>query len=157
MRKHRLAERLLLDVIGLDFDLVHDEACRWEHVMSEEVERRIVALLGEALDSPFGLPIPGLAELGGSGEVESFREGLSTLSEVAQPEPRTVIVRRIGEQVQVDHEALMLLIDAGVTLRSPVLVHAAEGRIIVVGADRPAESGVSLPRDIADHVFVALD
>src|SRR5690554_5225559 len=33
MRKHRLAERLLADVIGLEWELVHDEACRWEHVM----------------------------------------------------------------------------------------------------------------------------
>ena len=45
MRKHRLAERLLTDVIGLDWEDVHIEACRWEHVMSEAVERRIVALL----------------------------------------------------------------------------------------------------------------
>ena len=42
MRKHRLAERLLTDVIGLDWELVHAEACRWEHVMSETVERRLL-------------------------------------------------------------------------------------------------------------------
>ena len=40
MRKHRLAERLLSDVIGLDWEDLHIEACRWEHVMSDEVERR---------------------------------------------------------------------------------------------------------------------
>ncbi|MHB1490665.1 MAG: metal-dependent transcriptional regulator, partial [Cellulomonas sp.] len=40
MRKHRLAERLLTDVIGLEWELVHEEACRWEHVMSDRVERR---------------------------------------------------------------------------------------------------------------------
>ena len=43
MRKHRLAERLLVDVIGLPWEDVHAEACKWEHVMSEEVERRLVA------------------------------------------------------------------------------------------------------------------
>src|SRR6478672_2052934 len=64
MRKHRLAERLLADVIGLDWALVHDEACRWEHVMSETVERRIVELLEHPLHSPYGNPIPGLDELG---------------------------------------------------------------------------------------------
>ena len=42
MRKHRLAERLLVDVIGLPWEEVHAEACRWEHVMSEDVERRLV-------------------------------------------------------------------------------------------------------------------
>ena len=45
MRKHRLAERLLTDVIGLDPAYVHEEACRWEHVMSEEVEQRILSLV----------------------------------------------------------------------------------------------------------------
>ena len=63
MRKHRLAERLLTDVIGLDWELVHEEACRWEHVMSETVERRLLELLGHPTESPYGNPIPGLAEL----------------------------------------------------------------------------------------------
>ena len=66
MRKHRLAERLLTDVIGLDWELVHAEACRWEHVMSETVERRLVDLLDHPTESPYGNPIPGLAELGES-------------------------------------------------------------------------------------------
>ncbi len=64
MRKHRLAERLLSDVIGLDWAYVHDEACRWEHVMSEQVERRLVELLGHPTESPYGNPIPGLDQLG---------------------------------------------------------------------------------------------
>src|SRR5690625_5988387 len=45
MRKHRLAERLLTDVIGLDWPSVHEEACRWEHVMSLQVEERLINLL----------------------------------------------------------------------------------------------------------------
>ena len=64
MRKHRLAERLLTDVIGLPWELVHAEACRWEHVMSEAVERRLLELLDQPTESPYGNPIPGLAELG---------------------------------------------------------------------------------------------
>ena len=64
MRKHRLAERLLADVIGLDWEYVHDEACRWEHVMSEQVERRLIEILGQPRESPYGNPIPGLEELG---------------------------------------------------------------------------------------------
>ncbi|WP_316309938.1 metal-dependent transcriptional regulator, partial [Clavibacter michiganensis] len=64
MRKHRLAERLLSDVIGLDWAYVHEEACRWEHVMSEQVERRLVELLGHPTESPYGNPIPGLDQLG---------------------------------------------------------------------------------------------
>ena len=58
MRKHRLAERLLADVIGLDWALVHEEACRWEHVMSESVERRIIEMLGHPELSPVRQPDP---------------------------------------------------------------------------------------------------
>lgn len=67
MRKHRLAERLLVDVIGLPWEEVHAEACRWEHVMSEDVERRLVKVLNNPTTSPFGNPIPGLVELGVGG------------------------------------------------------------------------------------------
>lgn len=66
MRKHRLAERLLTDVLGLDISQVHEEACRWEHVMSEEVEKRVAAVLEDPSRSPFGNPIPALDELLGS-------------------------------------------------------------------------------------------
>lgn len=157
MRKHRLAERLLVDVIGLEWEFVHDEACRWEHVMSERVERRILALLGGDHTSPYGNPIPGLAELlGDTGEVEeSFRAGLVTLSAVASLEPRRGTVRRIGEPVQVDHEALQLLTESGVVPGGEADVHLDDGRVIAVGVGRPAGAGVSLPPEIADHVFVA--
>lgn len=52
MRKHRLAERLLSDVIGLEWPQVHNEACRWEHVMSDEVEAKLLNLLPEVSTSP---------------------------------------------------------------------------------------------------------
>ena len=64
MRKHRLAECLLASVLGLDWELVHDEACRWEHVMSDAVERRVLDILGHPAQSPYGNPIPGVSELG---------------------------------------------------------------------------------------------
>ena len=73
MRKHRLAERLLTDVIGLEWELVHAEACRWEHVMSEAVERKLVQLLDNPTISPYGNPIPGLDELAGPPEDDAPR------------------------------------------------------------------------------------
>ena len=59
MRKHRLAECLLVDVIGLDWEDVHPEACRWEHVMSEEVERRLLELLAPPDHLALRQPDPG--------------------------------------------------------------------------------------------------
>ena len=62
MRKHRLAELLLVNVIGMPYEEAHEEACRWEHVMSEAVEQRVYELLGRPTRSPYGNLIPGLDE-----------------------------------------------------------------------------------------------
>ncbi|WP_245627408.1 metal-dependent transcriptional regulator [Kribbia dieselivorans] len=152
MRKHRLAERLLSDVIGLDWELVHDEACRWEHVMSDEVERRIVTLLEGQRESPYGNPIPGLGALGldESGS-EDFRSGLLVITDLA--EPADVVVRRLSEPVQVDPTSLAMLRELGVQPGRRLRVDPTGGGWAV----RPLESdGASrdLPEELAEHVFV---
>ncbi len=167
MRKHRLAERLLVDVIGLEWEYVHDEACRWEHVMSDRVERKIVKLLEEHRESPYGTPIPGLDELVGEDAGDDFRGGLVSLTQAVKaqaaqpagdagddtPEP-AYVVRRIGEQVQVDSEALSLLKGAWLRPGQFVVVRADDDRVVVVREGAQESEGVSLPRDIAGHVFV---
>jgi DtxR family transcriptional regulator, Mn-dependent transcriptional regulator len=105
MRKHRLAERLLVDVIGLEWEHVHAEACRWEHVISDEVERKLIALLHEPERCPHGNPIPGLAEVSDSAE-------LMTLAEAAQRHD-TVAITRISEQLQSDLDEMKLLSQHG--------------------------------------------
>ncbi|GAA1849393.1 metal-dependent transcriptional regulator [Pseudonocardia ailaonensis] len=122
MRKHRLAERLLIDVIGLEWELVHAEACRWEHVMSDAVERKLVALLDDPQVSPYGNPIPGLDELAADPEDESARiagppsleVGLQRLDEFARRGGGRVEVRRIAEHVQVDPDLMGELKLAGI-------------------------------------------
>lgn len=153
MRKHRLAELLLVDVIGLEWEYVHEEACRWEHVMSERVERKIVTLLGGVKESPYGNPIPGLEELG----IEpggDFLKGMISMSELATDERLVVTIRRIGEPVQVDVEALALLTAAGLTPGAAATVRRDGTRVIAAQEGQPESSGVSLPDDIASHVFV---
>lgn len=59
VRKHRLAERLLTDIIGLPWEKAHLEAGRWEHVISDEVEERLIEVLGHPTTCPHGNPIPG--------------------------------------------------------------------------------------------------
>ncbi len=112
MRKHRLAERLLTDVIGLDWALVHDEACRWEHVISDDVERRLVAILDAPMVSPYGNPIPGLAELGvqpdPSGPTDLGDSGAVALA--ALPPARTdVVVLRLAEPLQAERDVMTAL------------------------------------------------
>ena len=61
VRRHRLAERLLVDIIGLEWEKVHKEADRWEHAISADVEEKLVLLLGDPATCPHGNPIPGSA------------------------------------------------------------------------------------------------
>jgi DtxR family Mn-dependent transcriptional regulator len=152
MRKHRLAERLLVDVIGLEWEYAHEEACRWEHVMSEQVERKILGLIGGGLESPYGNPIPGLDELGvdaGGGSPQQ----LVTLTEAAERHLAVIVIRRIGEPVQVDPEALSLLTSAGVLPGARVEVVREAGRVIAVREGEDRSAGVSLPDDVATHVL----
>lgn len=109
MRKHRLAERLLVDVIGLPWEEVHAEACRWEHVMSEDVERRLVKVLNNPTTSPFGNPIPGLVELGVGPEPGADDANLVRLTELPAGSPVAVVVRQLTEHVQGDIDLITRL------------------------------------------------
>jgi DtxR family Mn-dependent transcriptional regulator len=137
MRKHRLAERLLVDVIGLAWEDVHAEACRWEHVMSEAVERRILTLLDHPTTSPFGNPIPGLDEFGE--ESASAVDGLVTLLDVAAADPLRVVVRRLGEPLQNESVTMAALRRAGVLPGEAVKVRRSEGGVLVGSGGEYAE------------------
>ena len=137
LRKHRLAERLLVDVIGLPWHLVHDEAGRWEHVMSDEVMNRLVQILGDPATCPHGNPIPGSANLLGTP---------SQQVPLADMEPGVrVRFERLGEEVELDGTTLRYLDDAGfipgavatVTNRGPdgSLVLDTDGTTLVLGVD----------------------
>ncbi|MGH3372105.1 MAG: metal-dependent transcriptional regulator [Nocardioidaceae bacterium] len=151
MRKHRLAERLLTDVIGLDWELVHAEACRWEHVMSETVERRLVELLGHPTESPYGNPIPGLDELGESRNDEDFMEGVEALDQVAGAgEQVRVLVRRISEPIQTDETLMAALRRVGALPDKVVTVAAGAEGVLVGSGGETAE----IDLEAASHVFV---
>jgi DtxR family Mn-dependent transcriptional regulator len=150
MRKHRLAERLLTDVIGLDWELVHEEACRWEHVMSETVERRLLQLLDNPTESPYGNPIPGLDELGQESVEEDFMEGLEPLSKAASGDESRVLVRRISEEMQKD-ESLMSAMRRVGALPDKTVTVVATGEGVLVGSG--GETAEIVP-EAADHIFV---
>ncbi|WP_110183111.1 metal-dependent transcriptional regulator [Nocardioides solisilvae] len=150
MRKHRLAERLLTDVIGLDWELVHAEACRWEHVMSETVERRLLELLDHPTESPYGNPIPGLEELGQETAPEEFREGVVPLARAAGSEEGRVHVRRISEELQKDEALMSALRRVGALPdRSIVVVATTEGVLVGSGGET-----AEVDLEAADHIFV---
>jgi len=150
MRKHRLAERLLTDVIGLDWELVHAEACRWEHVMSEAVERRLLELLDHPTESPYGNPIPGLSELGQEPS-EGFMEGVESLdSVVKQGADIRVRIARISEEVQKDESLMAAMRRVGALPDKEVLVtQGAEGILVGSGGE-----SAEIETELASHVFV---
>jgi len=149
MRKHRLAERLLTDVIGLDWEYVHEEACRWEHVMSEQVELRLVALLDHPHHDPYGNPIPGLAELGEHSVAPAATE-LRSLAEVA--DEGEVVLRRIGEPLQVDVELLARFAEVGIRPGARLLLQRGAG-MVSLRADG-AELLLDVPAEVTRHLFV---
>ncbi|OMH31519.1 metal-dependent transcriptional regulator [Tersicoccus sp. Bi-70] len=153
MRKHRLAERLLHDVIGLDWAYVHEEACRWEHVMSERVERRLLGLLHQPTESPYGNPIPGLTEIGGP-DAGRFTDGVTSLTaRVAAVEGETTVqIARLAEPVQFDPEFLAQMAEYGIRPGAQVRVSAA-GRYVRISTDE--QGTLELANEMAGHIFVA--
>ncbi|PRX46456.1 DtxR family iron (metal) dependent repressor [Prauserella shujinwangii] len=127
MRKHRLAERLLVDVIGLEWEHVHNEACRWEHVMSEAVERKLVKLLGHPTTSPYGNPIPGLDKLGEGEPAPPAESDLVRLDEFARAGGGNVEIRRIAEHVQLDEKLMNELKSVGIVPGGTVRVGKPNG------------------------------
>jgi len=153
MRKHRLAERLLVDVIGLEWEHVHSEACRWEHVMSEAVERKIVKLLGHPTTSPYGNPIPGLDKLGVGEPAPPVDHELQRLDEVARKGGATVEVCRIAEHVQLDPDLMAEFKTVGMCPGNTVKVGSGDslqGPVTVQGAG----NSIELPHHVAHAVLV---
>jgi DtxR family Mn-dependent transcriptional regulator len=133
VRRHRLAERFLTDVLQLSWAEAHHEAGKWEHVMSESVEAAMDRLLGSPTTCPHGNPIPG------SNYVE---QDTRPLSEVAVGEPFTV--RRIPEELEFSPGLLEFLEasslqpgrEGTITAASPdgTMTVEIEGRHVGVGA-----------------------
>ena len=146
MRKHRLAERLLLEVIGLGWEEIHDEACRWEHVMSESVERKLVELVSDPGLSPFGMPVPGLELLGlPNREIKAC----TSLAELSHGE---YTLCRIGEPLQVDKQFLVQLKELQLTPGVRVKI-SKEGQGWFLSNSELTE-GLVVDNHVAQHLFL---
>ncbi|TAK31140.1 MAG: metal-dependent transcriptional regulator [Chloroflexota bacterium] len=99
VRRHRLSERLLTDILGLEWHKAHEEACRFEHAISPEVEEKIANALGDPTTCPHGNPIPGS---GGAVAPESIRLDRLEAGDA-------VVVQRISEDAERDPRLLEYL------------------------------------------------
>ena len=139
VRKHRLAERLLTDIIGLPWEKAHLEAGRWEHVISDEVEERLVEVLGNPTTCPHGNPIPG------SG---AAREDLTVLSDSRQGDH--VRLERVTEQIEIDLESLSYLSAHGFVpgTEATVASRAPDGTLILDLGPRTIALGPALAQQL---------
>jgi DtxR family Mn-dependent transcriptional regulator len=131
VRRHRLAERLLVDVIGLEWEKAHREADRWEHAISAEVEEKLVALLGDPATCPHGNPIPGSQR-----SVDDSHRVL--LSDAADG---VVTVARISERLELDDDTLTFIAHAR-------LIPGSEATV----AGRDPRGNVSVTTGSGDHL-----
>jgi DtxR family Mn-dependent transcriptional regulator len=151
MRKHRLAELLLTEVVGLELPYVHEEACRWEHVMSDRVERRLLEILGNPQVSPYGNPIPGLAELGVSPEEGSSAPGITLIQAIFDGVTSATLVR-IGENPQAALGFLDESSKAGLVPGAMLSIAPADDDVLVT-----TDNGtVTISHEAARHVFVKI-
>jgi len=145
VRKHRLAERLLVDVIGLEWHKVHREAGRWEHVISDDVEARLVELLGDPATCPHGNPIPG------SGSVAA---PVSTrpLAEVGSGERVRLV--RISEEVELNLGSLTLLGEGGFIPGVVAVVGGRDGEDNLEVQVEGGDETLHLSPELTDRLFV---
>ena len=149
MRKHRLAELLLVNVIGMPYEEAHEEACRWEHVMSDSVEKKVYELLNKPTRSPYGNLIPGLEVLDDSPISSALAD--SAERNLAFPGlTGSVVVRRICESVQTNMGVLRQLHAAGIDPGATVTVAQERDGVTI---DRSGDK-IRLPREVASRVFV---
>lgn len=151
MRKHRLAERLLLDVLGFDWADCHEEACRWEHVVSDAAEVRIASAVARLDQDPYGNPIPGLAEIGLAATAHDLQHTRVASVEVPAGTTRTVTVMAIGEPAQARHGLLADLVRCGIGVGTPVTLAGTASGAALTG---PAGT-VVLDAELAEHILVA--
>jgi DtxR family Mn-dependent transcriptional regulator len=145
LRKHRLAEVLLVDVLKVPWPQVHDEACRLEHAISDNLERHLVALLGDPGTCPHGSPIPG------SANAPTEQLMLSSLASV--PPGAACTVRRIDEHLQTLVPRMQELEQAGLLPGTPVVVReAGDGRLVL----QVGEAEVELDQAVAAEVYVSV-
>jgi DtxR family Mn-dependent transcriptional regulator len=142
VRRHRLAERLLVDVLHVPWHQVHEEACRLEHAISDNLERHLVALLDDPATCPHGNPIPGSARAVPAGETVA----LSLAAAGARTE-----VRRIDEQLETDPAGLLLLEENGLMPGGALTVAASGADGVSVTTSTGA---VDVPAGVAALVYV---
>jgi DtxR family Mn-dependent transcriptional regulator len=141
MRRHRLAERLLVDILQVPWHQVHEEAHRLEHAISETLEPYLVKALGDPGSCPHGNPIPGSVNVVDTGSQVA-------LTELSAGE--SVVVRRIDEEIEAKPEAMRALEDQQLMPGCAVTVVGSDGDDLLLSSD---VGDARLPVTVAGRVY----
>jgi DtxR family transcriptional regulator, Mn-dependent transcriptional regulator len=143
VRRHRLAERLLTDVIGLEWEKVHREADRWEHAISADVEEKLVELLGDPATCPHGNPIPG------SKRATRKQQTIA----LARAELGPITVARISEKLELSDDGLKLVATARLMpgCSATIVEHDDDGVHVTT-----ATGEYVVPSTVAEQLYVAV-
>lgn len=144
LRRHRLAERLLTDVLKVPWSEVHEEAGRLEHAISPSLEAHLIRLLGDPATCPHGNPIPGSANAADPGPLAPVVDLLAG---------GQGIVRRIDEELEARFERMQALEQAGLLPGSEVTLLSADANEAQLSTSKGT---ATLPRDVVDKVFVEM-
>jgi DtxR family Mn-dependent transcriptional regulator len=142
VRRHRLAERLLVDVIGLEWEKVHAEAARWEHAISADVEEKLVQLLGDPATCPHGNPIPGSAH----------KVAATPTVALFDAEPGAVTVARVSERLEMSDDALALIAAARLMPGNDATVVTRDTDAVTVKTDTGEHR---VPARVAESLYVS--
>lgn len=143
VRRHRLAERMMVDIFSMGKHEVEKPACEFEHVLSEEVTERICTLLGHPRECPHGMPIP---------RGKCCKSGRETIKPAIKPLSRV----DVGERVEIayihteDHSRLHKLLSYDIGPSSIVEVHQKKPVYVI----RAGETDIALERKVIDDIFV---
>ncbi len=149
VRRHRLAERLLVDVIGLDWENAHKEADRWEHVISDDVEKKLIKLLNNPTTCPHGNPIPN-SDGSQNAEAKETQKNTVALNDAEEACPLTI--RRIGERIEMNDEALHFVASNNLTPGAQISITGKTQENVIVSLEGIAE--LKIPRTISQSMYV---
>jgi len=142
VRRHRLAERLLVDVIGLEWEKVHAEAARWEHAISADVEEKLVQLLGDPATCPHGNPIPGSHHVA---------PALNAIP-LSEAEAGPVVVARVSERLEMSPDAITFVAHALLMPGCDATVIGRDGDDVTV---KTSTGEHRVPARVADFLYVS--
>ena len=148
LRRHRLTERFLVDVLGMPWHEVHEEACRLEHRISGAVEARVAATLDHPTTCPHGNPIPGYLP---SASTYLADQGALRLRAAELGQPMTILL--VSEVVEDEEELISYLHERGLT---PGTTLALESLDTAAGAAtlRVGDRAVVVPERVAHALWV---